>query len=380
MKRRTRTVFILVAGVVLFLVIVLLNLKRSPAGEQVTAEKVKYGSVLSRVSATGSLKAQAQVNLQAQVMGTVDRLLVQEGDWVNKGDLLLELDRKSYQAQLVLARSRFEQTRSSFSRIESLYAGRLVSAEQYETAKAACEAAQAQYEQADDQLAKTSLRAPISGTVVKLNVKQGETVILGTMNNPGTVIMVLADMSRMEAWVNVDETDVVSLSQGQRAEVKVDALPDSSFSGTVTKIGYMPTQSLLTTDARGTDFEVVITLDSVSAALRPGMSVSAEITTASLDSVLVIPLQAVGRREVEGKEQETVYIIRDGKAVLRPVKTGNSSDMEVQVLDGLAEGDQVITGPYKVLSRLKEGRRVKVGKPEASPTFRKKETSGAAEP
>ncbi len=359
MNQRVRTILLLAAATVLFLLIVFLNLRRSPPGEQVITEKAKYGSLVSLVSATGTLRAQTQVNLQAQVMGTVDQLLIQEGDWVNKGDLLLKLDQKSYQAQLLQTRSRFEQALASFNRIESLYAKQLVSAEQYEAAKTACEAAQAQYDQAKDQLDKTVLRAPISGTVVKLNVKEGETVILGTMNNPGTVIMVLADMSRMEAWVNVDETDIVSLAAGQKARVKVDALPETSFTGTVTRIGYMPTQTLLSSEVTGTEFEVVINLDSSAAVLRPGMSVSADITTASLDSVLVIPLQAVGRRPLEGKEQETVFIVQNGRAVLRPIKTGRSSDTEVQILEGLAEGDMVITGPYKVLSKLKEGTRVK---------------------
>lgn len=359
MNQRIRTILLIAAATALFFLIIFLNLRRSPPAEKVTTEKVKYGSLVSRVSATGTLKAQAQVNLQAQVMGTVDQLLVQEGDWVNKNDLLLKLDQKSYQAQLVQTRSRFEQALASFNRVESLYAKQLVSTEQYEAAKTAYEAAQAQYDQAKDQLDKTVLRAPISGTVVKLNVKEGETVILGTMNNPGTVVMVLADMSRMEAWVNVDETDIVSLAAGQKACVKVDALPEKSFPGTVTRIGYMPTQTLLSTDATGTEFEVVISLDSSAAVLRPGMSVSADITTASLDSVLVIPLQAVGRRQLEGKEQETVFLVQNGKAMLRSVRTGRSSDTEVQILEGLEEGDVVITGPYKVLSRLREGTRVK---------------------
>ncbi|MEO0082191.1 MAG: efflux RND transporter periplasmic adaptor subunit [candidate division WOR-3 bacterium] len=369
MKSRTRTLLIAIGAAVVLALVVVLNLKRPAPSESVTAETVKYGSIVSVVSATGKLRAQSQVNLQAQVMGTVNRLLVEEGDWVEKGDLLLELDRKTYEAQLVLARSSFEQAQASFGRIESLYARGLISAEQHEAAKASYEAARAQYEQAEDQLAKTSLRAPISGTVVQLNVKQGETVMLGTMNNPGTVIMVLADMSRMEARIDVDETDVVSLALGQPVRVEVDALPDTAFAGQVTKIGYMPTTSLLSTETQGTDFEVIVTLESVSPVLRPGMSVSAEITTASLDSVLVIPLQAVGRREVEGREQETVYLIEDGKAKLQVIRTGKASDTEVEVTEGLKPGDQVVTGPYKVLAKLKEGRRVTPSRVAAGPTF-----------
>lgn len=367
MKRRTRIVLIIIAVVVLLAAVIVANLRHSRPGEPVNAETVKYGSILSQVSATGELRAQAQVNLQAQVMGTVDRLLVQEGDRVGKGSLLLELDRKSYEAQLVLARSRYEQARSSHARVESLYSARLVAAEQHEGSKAAFEMARAQYEEAQDRFAKTAIRAPISGTVVKLNVKEGETVILGTMNNPGTVIMVIADMSGMEARLEADETDVVSLRLGQAAEVEVDALPDTTFAGRVTKIGYMPVQNVLLTETQGTDFEVVVTLDSTTPMLRPGMTVSAEITTASLDSVLVIPLQAVGRREAEGKEQETVFVVENGKAVLRAIKTGKSSDTETEVTEGLKPDEQVITGPYKVVSKLKEGRRVSVTAPKTGP-------------
>jgi len=371
MKRRTRTLLIIIGVVVLLAVVIVLNLRKSDSGEPVETTKVEYGSILSRVSATGELKAKAQVNLQAQVMGIVSRLAVQEGDRVKKGDVLLELEQQAYQAQLVQARAGFTQASLSHARVESLYARKLISDQEYEASKAAFDMARAQYDAAQDQFERTTIRAPISGTVVKVNVKEGETVIIGTMNAIGTVIMVLADMSQMEAWVDVDETDVVSLELGQPAKVEVDALPDTSFSGHVTRIGYMPTQNVLSTETQGTDFEVVVTLDSTAPMLRPGMSVSADITTASLDSVLVIPIQSVGRRQVGDKDEETVFVVEGGKAVLRTVKTGKVGDNDVQVLDGLKPDEEVITGPYKVLSKLKEGRRVKPGTADRAPTFKK---------
>lgn len=359
MKKRTRTVLI-VGGIVVALgLIVVGNVTRRPTGETVDTKKVGYGKILSKVSATGELEAQTQVNLQAQIVGTVAKLHVAEGDFVHRGDVLLELDRRSHAANLALARARYDQAQLSFSRIESLYQARLVSAENYEAAKANYEMALAQLEQAQDQFDKTTLLAPISGTVAQVNIKEGETVLIGTMNNPGTVLMVIADMSRMRARVNVNEADIVTVIPGQRADIRVDAIPDSVFAGQVTKVSYMPSQPLLTTTTdRATTFEVEITIDSVVASLRPGMTVRADIITAELDSVLIIPIQAAGRREYDGRETETVFLVRDGKAVLVPIRTGRASDTDIEVLDGVKSGDEVIIGPYKTLTKLTDGRRV----------------------
>jgi HlyD family secretion protein len=362
MKKRTRTIIIIAVVVVIGLIVVA-NLKsKTGGGTEVETQKVKYGSILSKVSATGALRAKAQVNLQAQVMGVVDRLPVKEGDWVHAGDVLLELDRKSYEANLLLARARFDQARSSHTRVESLYAAKLIASEAYEASRAGLDMARAQIEQAQDQYDKTVIRAPISGMVTQLNIEEGEAVMIGTMNYSGTVLMVLADLSRMQALIDVDEADVVSVTDGQTATVYVDALPDTSFPGHVTRIAYMPTQNVLSATQQSTTFEVEVTLDTTAPALRPGMNVRAEITTAELDSVLVIPVQASGRREVKGKETETVFLIKDGKAVLTPIRTGKTSETEMEVVDGLKPGDEVITGPYKTLSKLTEGQRVS-GKP-----------------
>ncbi|HDQ98930.1 MAG TPA: efflux RND transporter periplasmic adaptor subunit [candidate division WOR-3 bacterium] len=359
MKRSTRTILIVIGAAVVLAVLVIANLRRPDTGTAVQVAVTGPGSIRSVVSATGELRALNQVNIQAQVMGVIERLPVAEGDLVRRGDLLLRLDRSQYEAGLVQARARFTQARLSHTRVESLYARNLVSGEQHEASLAALEMAEAQFRQAEDQYDKTSIRAPIAGTVARVNVREGETVMLGTMNNPGTVVMVLADMSRMQALVNADETDIVSLQVGQAAEVEVDALPDTTFRGRVTRIGYMPAASLSLAGTEGTDFEVEITLDTLIPALRPGMSAAAEIVTAELEDVLVVPIQALGRREVEGRERETVFVIAEGRAELRPVRTGRSSDTHIQVTEGLAQGDTLITGPYKLLSRLRPGRRVR---------------------
>jgi len=360
MKRRTRTILIIIGVVVVLGVIVIANLRSRPSGEQVETKKVAYGSILSKVSVTGELRAQAQVNLQAQVMGVVDKIPVKEGDRVNKGDLLLQLDRKSYEANLLSARANYVQAGLSFSRTDSLHANKLVSDQEYDGAKAAFEMAKAQFDAAQDQYDKTTIRSPISGTVAQVNIEEGETVLIGTMNNAGTVLMVVADMTRMQAVVDVDETDVVGVALGQKATVEVDALPDTSFAGHVTRVGYMPTaQNLLaSTTTPSTTFEVEITLDSTAPELRPGMNVHSDIVTAELDSALVVPVQSAGRREVKGKETETVFLVKGGKAVLTAIRTGRSSDADIEVLEGLKPGDEVVSGPYKVLSKLTDGRRV----------------------
>jgi HlyD family secretion protein len=359
MKRRTRTTLIVIGVVVVLGVIVIANLRSRPSGEQVETKKVAYGSILSKVSVTGELRAQAQVNLQAQVMGVVENIPVKEGDRVSKGDLLLQLDRRSYEANLLSARANYVQAGLSFSRIDSLHANRLVSDQEYDGAKAAFEMAKAQYDAAQDQYDKTTIRSPISGTVAQVNIEEGETVLIGTMNNAGTVLMVIADITRMQAIVDVDETDVVDVALGQKATVEVDALPDTSFAGHVTRVGYMPAlKNLLTSTTQSTTFEVEITLDSTAPELRPGMNVHSDIVTAELDSALVVPVQSAGRREVKGKETETVFLVKDGKAVLTAIRTGRSSDTDIEVLEGLKPGDEVVSGPYKVLTKLTDGRRV----------------------
>ncbi len=359
MKRSLRIFFIVVGVFALFAIFIALNRKKPASGIKCETKRVAYGSILSKVSATGTLRAVNQVNLQAQVMGVVKRLRVKEGDRVRRGDTLLELDRQSFAAQLVLTRAQFISTKLKHARNESLYQRGLISAEQFEASKAAYESAEAQFLQAQDQFNKTVICSPISGRVTQVNIKEGETVIIGTMNYPGTVLMVVADLSKMQALVEVDETDLLAVKIGQEAIVRVDALPDTTFPGKVTKIGYMPVTKSVATEQTATNFEVEVTLDSTAPELRPGMTVHTEIITAQLDSVLVVPIQAVGRRTIKGRERETVFLVKEGRAVLTPIRTGNSSDTDVEVIEGLNPDDEVIVGPYKVLTKLTDGARVK---------------------
>ncbi len=368
LKKGLRTILIVSGVIGVTVLFVIFNRSRDDGGVVCETQRVGYGRIISRVSGNGKLRAVAQVNLQAQVMGLVKRVRVQEGDWVQSGDTLLELDRTSYAAQLALARAQFEQARSRHIRNETLFARGFIAPEQYEASLTAYEVARAQLQQAQDQFDKTVVCAPINGRVVQLNIKEGETVLVGTMNNPGTVLLVIADLSQMQAVVEIDETDVVAVKTGQAATITVDALPDISFTGKVSQVGYMPVQRLLTGEQSTTNFQVEITLDSTVPALRPGMNLQAEIFTAQLDSVLVVPIQAVGRRKVKNRERETVFCVKNGRAVLVPVRTGVASDTEIEVVEGLSPGDEVIIGPYKVLSKLADGDRVKpqLVKPDSS--------------
>lgn len=359
MSKWLRISLITLGAVALLVVLFIFNRSNRDSGISCETKKADYGSIVSKVSGIGELQATLQINLQAQVMGVVKRVRVEEGQKVRRGDTLLELDRQAYEAQLTLARAQFQQMQLKHTRVETLYAHGLISSEEYEASKTAYEVAEAQFHQAQDQFDKTVICAPISGIVTRLNIKEGETVVIGTMNSPGTVLLVIADLSRMQARIKIDETDVVEVKVGQSATVYVDALPDTSFAGHVARVGYMPVANLLGTEQTGINFEVEIILDSTTQALRPGMTVHADIITARRDSVLVVPIQAVGRRKLKSRDTETVFVVKKGRAVMTPVKTGKSSDTEVEIMSGLSPGDEVIIGPYKVLSKLTDGKKVR---------------------
>jgi HlyD family secretion protein len=353
-----KKIFLLIGLVVFIFLIIFLNLGKKEEGKEVEVSRVKYGKIISKVTGDGELKAKIQVNIQSQVMGRVEKIFVKEGSQVKKGDLLCLLERKSYEANLNLQKARYEQAKNSFVRIDSLYKKQLVSDEEYERAKTEYEVAKANYEDALDKYEKTEIRSPISGTVVKLNIEEGETVIIGTMNNPGTVMMVIADLSAMLAVIEVSERDVVDVKVGNPAKITLDALPDTFFMGKVVRVGYVPITQATATE-KITNFEIEIELADTSALLRPGMSVHCEIITAEKDSVLVVPIAAVGRKRIGDKEVDACFVIENGRAKLRPVKVGSYGDFEAEIIEGLKEGEEVITGPYSVLAKLKEGDLVK---------------------
>ncbi len=360
--KKKRWIIIIGVAVVIILVVVLNLGFKSKSGGEVETAVARRDTLVSKVAATGNLKAQAQVNIQAQVMGRIDKLYVKEGDVVKRGDLVCLLDQTQYQADLTLAQANFRQQERMLVRADTLFSKKLIAQEEYEKMKTSYDVARAQLEQAKDRWEKTRITSPISGTVVKLNIEEGETVIIGTMNNLGTVMMTIADLSQMLAIVDVDESDVTQIRPGQEGTVELDALPDSVFGGTVNTVGYMPIESNLTTAVTGqqttADFEVEIGLIENSPLLRPGMTVSAEIVTSKKANVLVVPIQAVGRRKIKGRETQSVFVVENGVARLRPVETGNSSETDIEIVKGLTEGEMVVSGPYKILSKLTDGARV----------------------
>ncbi|MEO0184418.1 MAG: efflux RND transporter periplasmic adaptor subunit, partial [candidate division WOR-3 bacterium] len=350
-----KKIFIITGIIVVVLVIVILNLRQSSGGEKVETEVVKKGEIVSKVSADGELKAKSQVDISAETIGRIRKIYYKEGDFVKNGSLLIELDDTQAKANYKLSEVRLKQAEQVFNRTKSLYEKGLISKENFENAELNYESAKATYEQAFDAYKKTKIYAPISGKVMKLNIEEGETAVMGTLNYAGTVLATVADMSRMIAVVKIDETEVPQVKRHQEAEVTADALPDSVFKGIVTKVGLMPITSIATATEKATDFEVEIELKNFSGSLRPGMNVKAEIITSRKDSVLVVPIQAVGKRKIKDNMTESIFVVEKGKAVLKEIQVGISSDTQIEIISGVADGDTVVVGPYRVLSKLKDG-------------------------
>ncbi len=243
---------------------------------------------------------------------------------------------------------------------------------------------------ARDSLDKTTITSPLTGVITYLPVNVGEIAVVGLQNQPGTTLMTIADMSVITAEVRVDETDIISLKLGQRTEVRVDALGERTLSGYVSEIG----NSALTASGSGgisttttntdeaKDFKVVITLDEPPPELRPGLSCTATIETAKETNAMTVPIQALTIREIDEAdlpafvenpvridvrpgekpriEQEGVFVVRDGVAMFRPVKTGIIGTTDIEILAGLEEGEQIITGTYRVLRTLEDETRIKI--------------------
>ncbi|MEO0072729.1 MAG: efflux RND transporter periplasmic adaptor subunit [candidate division WOR-3 bacterium] len=356
-----KKIIIIVSVVTLIILIVILNVVFQNEKILVEVQKVSYGSIFSKVSGSGELRAQNQVNIQAQVMGVVEKIYVKEGMKVKQGDLICLLEQENALANLELAQAQFEQAELAYIRAESLFALNLISKLELENSIINYRIAKARLQQARDMYQKTIITSPIPGVVTQINIKEGETAIVGTFNNSGTVLATIADLSRMIAVVNLDETEVPLVKPGLEAIIHIDAFPDSLFTGKVTKVSYMPKQQFTMVHAtnESKEFEVEIILDENLQLLRPGMSASAEIVTGRKDSVLILPIQAVGKRKIKGVETQSVFTVEQGIVRLRAIKTGIASETDVEVIDGLKPDELVVIGPYKTLISLKDGDRVK---------------------
>lgn len=354
---KKKRLLIIIGAIVVVAIVIVLNLNQGGSGEEVSVSLVSRGNITSFVSASGELKAKAQIDISAETIARVKRINFREGDHVKKGDLLIELDDVQADATRSLALANLEQAEQDLQRAQKLIEQNLISRESFERVELNYKTAKASYAQALDTYRKTRIYSPISGKVMKINVEEGETAVMGALNYGGTVMMTVADMSQMIAVVKIDETDVPDVRVGEHAEVIADALPDSVYHGSVVKVGLMPIQSQLSTD-EVTDFEVEIDLHEFSSLLRPGMNVKADIITSEKSNVLKIPIQASGKRDIDDESVETVFLIQNGKAALKEIVPGVSSDEETEIISGIEEGDTVITGPYRVLSRLKDGQKV----------------------
>jgi HlyD family secretion protein len=376
---------------------------------EVQTSKVDRQKIVQKVSATGKIQPKTQVKISADVSGKIKNLSVIEGQRVEKGALLVELDRerflaavesaeatvRSAQANATLVRHNMERAEKDFNRSEGLLAKGLESQAVYDAKKAdlqverarldsvldQVEQAKAALKQARDDLSKTTIYAPMTGTISELSKEQGE-IALGSQFQ-ADVILVIADLSEMEAQVNVDENDIVSIAAGQPAEIEVDALLDQKLKGVVYEIASSARAAGTGSSDQKTGFDIKIAISDPPATLRPGMTASADIITKSNDSALSVPLQSVAvrtldqlatkgqnRQETEKRYQadadgfvEIVFGIDKGKAVARQVKTGIQSDDFIEILDGLAEGDEVVTGSYRAISRdLENGALVTINK------------------
>lgn len=416
--------------------------KQKDKGKEVYLAKAARKDVVSAVTATGSIAPRTKVNVQSSVIGEIVKLPVKEGDAVRKGDLLVQVDPKAYlaevdrlEANLRMGRIAIEQQESTLENLKrtlqrnrSLFKDELVPPQVLEDSelqvktgeinlkslKEQVSQAEASLTKAKDDLRKTTIVSAIDGIVTQLNAELGEMTLTGTMNNPGTVIMVVSDMSEVLAEVDVDETRVVQVRPGQSARVVVDAVGETHpYSGRVTEIGGT---AVTRSGQQALVFAVKIALDEPDPSLRPGMTAKARIEAKRADKSVTVPIAAVVMRpaaEVEkalagekppakdekkkpapegtaqaatedapkkdeakpaaaatgglasADQREVVFKVVDGKTVMVPVKTGISDETDVVLLDGIAEGDTVVSGPYRTLKKLKAGEAVRKAEEKA---------------
>jgi HlyD family secretion protein len=437
---RGKKVLIGVGVVVILGALAFANIKfKRQEGTVVNVETVQQRDLQAIVSASGKIQPQHLVNISADTMGRVTNLAVDEGDRVKKDQFLMQIDPRllasaaqQAEASLAAAGSQMEQLRVSsesakaalklaqdaFSRQQQLWKQGLTTREALDTAENQLKMRQSDANAADRQietqrlrmqqeraslesakysLSKVRIQSPIDGIVTRRNIEEGETVVVGTMNNAGTVLLTIADMSVIEAQVEVDETDIPNVTIGQVAKVTIDARPGKSFPGKVVEIGNSPIQAAAgsTSASQATNFLVKVQIESVIGDVRPGFTCTAEITTATRKNALSIPIQATTVREVvvdhdgnmvrepkadnkrparrsssveaselkpgqSRKELEGVFVVRDNKAEFVPVKTGIAGEKYFEVLAGVKTGDQVIVGPFASVRELADGAAVKI--------------------
>jgi HlyD family secretion protein len=414
-KKSKKKIFIFsgIGGLLLILVLVVILGSKRENVITVQTEKVTRRTITQIVTASGKIQPETSVTINAEVSGELVAIPVKEGDKVKKGELLVRIKPDQYQAQVDQARgalesakanlslqaASLEKAQSEFVRDQELHSKKLMSDQDFVTAKTTLDMAKAQYanaqsgvqqaqagvQQAEQELFKTSIYAPIDGTVSQLISEVGERVS-GSSFTEGTDIMTVADLTKMEARVDVAETDVVLVSVGDTATIEVDAYPNKKLKGVVYEIANTATTTGAGTQDEVTNFEVRIHILDKDVELRPGMSMEADIATATKDNVLSVPIQSVTTRMPKmmgnGKSQsggnvanantastgqgpekpvEVVFVVDNGKAKQVPVKRGISNDSYVEIVSGLSANEAVISGGYKAINQdLEDGSPVKV--------------------
>jgi len=382
-----KVLIFVVIGVLLVAIPLLSKFGGGSDAKEVELAKVEHKLINSSILASGTLAFREQIQLTPEVIGQVIEVHVEESDPVNRGDLVITLDPKSYQAQvdqasalvriqqIAIERQRLliENLEERFIRQRLMFEKKLVDEDSFDilqnqlslaridlrSYQESLSQAKAALNQADELLSKTRIKSPIDGIVIQVEVEEGETVIAGTTNIMGSTMMVIADPSETLTEVRVDEADIAQVEVGQPADIFAAAYPDTALHGTVQTIAAVARQ---TPGQQSLSFLVKILLDDQDELkILPGMSVRADIYTQSSTETLAVPIQAIRfdeENEEDGEnstDQPYVFLVEDGKAVRRDVKTGISSDSDQEILEGLVEGDRIVSGPFRVLRHLNDG-------------------------
>jgi HlyD family secretion protein len=440
MSKRNKVVLGVGAAVLLVVLVLVSASAKREKGIEVRFEQVGRRDLVAAVTASGKIQPKKKVDISADITGRITRIAVREGDYVQKGQFLLQIDATIYQANLqranaamssaeagaVQARATRDQSQRALQRTKELREQNpnLISQEQLEQAQTGfdiadanstasrhlVEQARAGLQEARDQLAKTHLTAPMAGRVTRLAVEEGEVAVPGTFSRETGLLLTISDLSVIQTTVNVDETDVVRLHLGDSVEVTIDAFPDTTFVGRVTKVSNSAILSAASAvggqNDRAVDYEVEITLANPPADVRPDLSATARIVTDTRKQVLSIPIIALTVREntpvsteqrpARGtaqaappsapstdstrrggqagakKEAEGVFLVHNGVATFRPVKVGIAGEEHFEVVEGVQPGDTIVAGPYQAIRDLKEGARVRPSRESSDTTSRRR--------
>ena len=413
-------VILIVAGVVVMAGFVSLSAaKRHQPAVEVRLEKVARRNLVAVVTASGKIEPKKSVDILSDIMGRIVTLPVKEGDYVRKGQLLVSIDPTQYQAgveraqagvasaqaNVAQARANLDQAQRAYNRardvraqnpqlisqesVEQLETQQAVAVANFDAAQRTVEQARANLRDAQDQLRKTTIISPLEGRVTRLAVENGEVAVPGTFSRQTGLLMTVSDMSVIEAWVQVDETDVVRVHLGDSVEVSIDAIPDTTFTGRVTKIanssiaGATTSTSGLQTAAQAVDFEVRVQLDHPPRDVRPDLSATARVITDTRQQALAVPIIALTVREPadtaaaktapkyvvatdtsashRAKEIEGVFVVDTATNVahFKQVKVGIAGDEYFELVSGLSGGETIVAGPYQAIKDLKDGSHVK---------------------